>query len=143
MESLDLMMTYAREELKRNGLIETDLGKSILELVKQVHISSHGNIMHMDNMVVMVSRILSRLPLSPIEKEEVCHKRVSAHGEIVVGTPRYEFLIQEMDGKYYDMHGIAFVNTAGQKYYISKSKQEIVDFPYYPVEKVEYDNDNC
>jgi hypothetical protein len=143
MESLDLLLTYAREELKRNGLLETDLGNSILELLKQIHIASYGNTLHMENMVVMVTRLINRLPLSTIDKEEVCHKRVSAHGEIVVGTPRYEFLIQEADGKYYDMHATAFVNSAGQKYYISKSKKEVVDFPYYPVEKVEYDDENC
>ena len=141
-ESLEYMLDYAKVELDLINMTQSDLGKSMLNYLTELHRATSGNRMHMIAMIDMLCKLVKREPLSPITREEVNIESLTPEGNKVLGTPRYQFLLQDTDGEYYDYRGTTFVNSKGQEYYTGKSKVKAV-FPFYPTKNVVLDDVNC
>jgi len=142
--SLEKFLKHCEHELELINLKDTDIGKSVLEFCKQMHMVGKGDKFIFDSFVNMVNRLIELKPLSPLQKEEMIEVELSDAGKPYkqLRHPRYFFVHHEENvDKYYDDRAIAFISKDGKKLYMSngehKSVQEIT-FPYYPEEKLVY-----
>lgn len=128
---------YVKQELEYNNLIKIDLGKQILKLFETSWEFSDSNKLTVDGIVNMVTRLNKKLPLIPLEEEDMVlyqPNNAPAHKR----HKRYFPVFQGQDGKYYDEHAVLFVNEHGIEMYCYSSNYSSrieIEFPYYPVQK--------
>ena len=123
---------YAKQELSKIGLENTELERSII-LLLQTSISLYNDPLLVKNVLNMIERITERKPLSPLLEEELLE---DVNGNIY--HPRYDH-IQKVDNYYVDNRAVGFINNKGQKWYgtngVWRSSKQIT-FPYYPEEQI-------
>lgn len=128
---------YVKQELEYNNLIKSDVGKQILQLFETSYEFCDNNKLLVDNIVNMVTRLNKKLPLLPLEEDDMILYQPN-EGPAHKRHRRYFPVYQGQDGKYYDEQAILFVNEQGIEMYCYSSNYNSrieIEFPYYPVQK--------
>jgi hypothetical protein len=128
---------YVKQELEYNNLIKTDMGKQVLKLFETSWEFCDNNKLLVDTIITMVTRLNKKLPLLPLEEEDMVLYQPNK-GPAHKRHKRYFPVFQSEDGKYYDEHGILFVNESGIELYCYSSEYNSrveIEFPYYPIQK--------
>lgn len=126
------MIDYAKEELKRIGMIDSGepyneaVAKAILDLIKVFASQGHSGFTA-PYTVNVFKRLAMYKPLSPLTGED------SEWNEIEPGlyqNKRYSAVFKEKDGKFYNIEGKVFTDDGGKTWYTSKDSSIEITFPY-------------
>lgn len=132
---------FATQELELSGFLNTDFGKSCLDLLNKCSDFCNEDPHSMKTVLEILPKLIDKMPLSPITEEDEFREEDYSNGEnkhIIKRCVRYPQLYQDMNGKYYDEKAIVFISTVGtdihksylyQKKYNSKKE---VTLPYFP-----------
>ena len=126
---------YAEKELELNGLINTDVGKQMLQLLKTSWEFGQGNQLMPITVVDMLDRLNKKLPLLPLEEDGMALVHYE-NGPDRMHHSRYYPVYQTEDGKYYDDRAVGFIRDDGSiAYFYGNSEYNSIkeiQFPYYP-----------
>lgn len=133
-------LDHLNTEFNLIGFTDYEFGKNMAVFLERLFDEVKGDPLKMKQYMDLMYRIIDKNPLSPLLEEELVE--VEYHdGVKVIKHPRYEWIEKNTDGTYSDVHGIAFINLDGLKWYgvngeyISRIP---ITFPYYPKEKIVY-----
>jgi hypothetical protein len=126
---------YATKELEINGLLHTDIGKQMIQLLETAWKFGNQNKVMVNNVIDMLDRVNNKLPLLPIEEDGMI-PIPHANGPDQMRHSRYYPVYQDEDGKYYDDKAVAFISNDGSATYFygngEYNSTKEVEFPYYP-----------
>jgi len=124
------------EEYRLTGFMDSKVGHSMVDCLKDIYDASHGDSGFMLKFVDTMNRVLNRLPLTMLQEEELLTDETG-----FVYHPRYEGIQKLDDGSYVDNKAICFVEPDGSRWYGTNNgycSTVKISFPYYPQEKLFY-----
>jgi hypothetical protein len=138
MEDINLL-DFARNELKLIGFDNSDLNNPMLEFLQSAQNVCHNNPDTMKQIVNLLSKLIDRMPLSPITENdfELEHQDDTI---TIYRCTRHPHIYSTGDGKYWNDRAIAFqFEDSNDIMYLysskNNSKQEIT-LPYFPKETI-------
>lgn len=126
------LVDYAKEELKRIGMIDSGkpyndaVAEAILDLIKLFDSQGHSGFTA-PYTVRVFKRLAMFKPLTPLTGED------SEWDEIRPGfyqNKRYTAVFKEKDGKTHNSDGKIFTDDGGETWYTSKDSRIEINFPY-------------
>ena len=136
---------YAEQELQKNNLINTDIGKLIMQLIETSLKFGDGNAFMLFHISDMLDRLTKKLPLLPLEENEMVDTPV-LNSPSQLRHSRYFPVFKSGDGKYYDDQAIAYITPhGGYTYFYGNSEYNStkeIQFPYYPKPQYVYISDD-
>jgi hypothetical protein len=129
-------VSYARAELRRAGLYDTDgdyggaLGPAILGVVKTFAAEGHSGF-SAGIALAALEKLLRFQPLTPLTGADDEWNEV---GDGMWQNKRCGHVFRDADGSAYDLDGIVFRDGTGT--YTNSASRTPVTFPYVPVTKI-------
>lgn len=136
-EYYDNWLNYIKKELKDSGFDQSDYGNKLLEYLKALFEISEGQRHIMDQLFEVTKRLAENKPITVITEADFEPIDVQDGKNIVVVyvCTKYPHIYRSPnDGKYYNDRAITFVDSNGNKMWMSNgqhvSTREIT-LPYY------------
>lgn len=141
-EHYDNWKKYIESELKESGFDQSDFGKAVFQLLIETYKITNGEPLVMGQLLNIVSKLSQNLPITLITEkdfEDVSIKDGDNNVTVSVCKKFPSVYKCPTDGNYYNDRGIAFVDSNGNKMYMSngehRSKVQI-QLPYALQEKI-------
>lgn len=134
------LVDYAKEELKRIGMIDSGepyndfATKSILDLIELFASQGHSGFTA-PYVINAFTRLAMFKPLSPLTGEDDEWNDIGDGGSLQ--NKRYSAVFKNKDGNAYDINGKVFTDD-GEVWYECKDSRVNVTFPYVVPDKPEY-----
>lgn len=134
------LMEYAKEELKRIGMIDSGepyndiTAKAILDLIELFELQGHSGF-SASYTINAFSRLANFKPLTPLTGDD---DEWNKAGTGVYQNKRYSAVFKENNRGAYNIEGKVFTDDEGKTWYTSKDSHVEISFPYTVPDKPEY-----